>query len=122
MIVESRQQRISTGNALFLCIVVAVYSMSGLFTKQASYYDFLSLPYLCCLIGVVLVFAIYAVLWQVALKRVPLSQAYLFRSLGVVYGLALAAFVFNESITWTNMIGGLIVLVGLVILLSEGTE
>ena len=119
---ESEKQRISTSNAFFICLVVAVYSLSGVFTKQASKYDFLSLPYLGCLLGVVSVFAIYAVLWQIALKRVPLSRAYLFRSLGVIYGLALAAFVFNESISWTNLLGGLIVLFGLIILLSEGKK
>lgn len=122
MHLETEQQRISTGNAFFLCVVVAIYSMSGLFTKQASNYDFLSLPYLGCLLGVVSVFAIYAVLWQIALKRVPLSLAYLFRSLGVLYGLALAAFVFNESVSWTNLIGGIIVLFGLIILLGEGQK
>ena len=122
MMHQSEQQRISISNAFYLCVVVAIYSLSGVFTKQASNYDFLSLPYLGCLLGVVLVFAIYAVLWQIALKRVPLSRAYLFRSLGVVYGLALATFVFNESISWTNLIGGLIVLFGLIILLSEGKK
>lgn len=113
------RKNISIGNALFLCAVVAVYSMSGLFTKQASNCDFLSFPYLGCLFGVVLILAVYAVLWQIALKHVPLSQAYLFRSLGIIYGLALAAFVFKETITWTNLLGGIVVLFGLIILLSE---
>lgn len=122
MHLESEQQRLSASDAFFICVIVAIYSLSGVFTKQASEYDFLSLPYLGCLLGVVSVFAIYALLWQIALKRVPLSRAYLFRSLGVVYGLALAAFVFNESISWNNLLGGIIVLFGLIILLSEGKK
>ena len=110
---------LSVRNILFLCFAVAVYSASGFFSKMASRYDFLSCPYLLCLGGVVLVLGTYAILWQMALKEVPLNKAYLFRSLGVVYGLAIACYIFHESITWGNLIGGGIVLGGLLVLMSE---
>ena len=110
---------LSVRNILFLCFAVAIYSASGLFTKMASRYDFLSSPYLLCLGGVVLVLGTYAILWQMALKKVPLNKAYLFRSLGVVYGLAIACYIFHESITWGNLIGGGIVLGGLLVLMTE---
>lgn len=110
---------LSVRNILFLCFAVAVYSASGFFSKMASRYDFLSCPYLLCLGGVVLVLGTYAILWQMALKEVPLNKAYLFRSLGLVYGMAIAFFVFQETITWGNLLGGLIVLGGLLVLMSE---
>lgn len=113
---------LSVRDIFFLCFAVAVYSASGLFSKMASRYDFLSLPYLLCLGGVVLVLGTYAILWQIALKKVPLNKAYLFRSLGVVYGLAIACLVFHESITWGNLLGGGIVLGGLLVLMTENTE
>ena len=56
-----------------------------------------------------------------ALKEVPLNKAYLFRSLGLVYGLAIAYFVFQETITWGNLLGGGIVIGGLLVLMSEKT-
>lgn len=112
---------LSIRNILFLCFAVAVYSASGFFSKMASIHDFLSFPYLLCLGGVVLVLGTYAILWQMALKKVPLNKAYLFRSLGVVYGLAIAFFAFHESITWGNLIGGGIVLGGLFVLMTEKT-
>lgn len=112
---------LSVRNILFLCFAVAVYSVSGLFSKMASRYDFLSLPYLICLGGVILVLGTYAILWQMALKKVPLNKAYLFRSLSIVYGLAMAYFIFHETITWGNMLGGGIVLGGLLILVDEKT-
>ena len=110
---------LSVRNILFLCFAVAVYSASGFFSKMASRYDFLSCPYLLCLGGVVLVLGTYAILWQMALKEVPLNKAYLFRSLGIVYGLAIAYFVFQETITWGNLLGGGIVIGGLLVLMSE---
>ena len=112
---------LSVKNILFLNFAVAVYSASGFFSKLASRHDFLSFPYLLCLGGVVLVLGIYAILWQIALKKVPLNKAYLFRSLGLVYGLAIAYFAFHESVTWGNLLGGGIVLGGLLALLTEKT-
>ena len=112
---------LSVRNILFLCFAVAVYSASGLFTKLASGHEFLSFPYLLCLGGVVLVLGTYAILWQMALKKVPLNKAYLFRSLGVVYGLAIAYFIFHESISLENLLGGSIVLGGLLVLMGEKT-
>ena len=98
---DNKQTRsLSVKSAIFLCVVVAVYSMSGFFTKLASSYDFLTFPYIACLLGVVVVLGLYAVLWQTALKRIPLSQAYPFRSLSVVFGLGIAYFAFHENVTW----------------------
>ncbi len=112
---------LSVRNILFLCFAVAVYSASGIFTKIASKHEFLSFPYFLCLGGVVLVLGAYAILWQMALIKVPLNKAYLFRSLGVVYGLAIAYFVFHETITWGNLLGGGIVLGGLLVLMTENS-
>ena len=103
-------------NIFTICIAVAVYSASGFFTKLASAYDFLSFPYIACLSGVVVVLGLYAVLWQTALKRIALSQAYPFRSLSVVFGLGIAYFAFHENVTWQNLLGAGIVVTGLVII------
>ena len=111
--------KLTIRNVLFLTFAVAIYSSSGLFSKFASGYDFLSLPYICCLGGVVIVLGLYAVLWQMILKRVPLSVAYPFRSLGVVYGLAIAGFAFHEPVTWQNMLGGAIVILGLYVMMTD---
>ena len=116
---DRKKEGLSIANALFLSLSIAVYSSADFFSKLASGYDFLSLPYICCLGGVIIVLGIYAVLWQMALKRVPLNQAYLFRSLGVVFGLAIAYLAFHESISWQNLLGAAIVLCGLLVLLSE---
>jgi drug/metabolite transporter (DMT)-like permease len=116
---DRKNEGLSIANAIFLSLSIAVYSSADFFSKLASGYDFLSVPYIGCLGGVIIVLGIYAVLWQMALKRVPLNQAYLFRSLGVVFGLAIAYLAFHESISWQNLLGASIVLCGLLILLSE---
>lgn len=117
-IIESqRKQTIST--MLFLCFAVAIYSLSGIFTKMASGYSFLSFPYFAFLIGAIVVLGLYAVLWQMALKRVPLNQAYPYRSLSIVYGLSIAYFIFHEEISWQNLSGCVIVILGLLVLTTN---
>ena len=96
-----------------LVFAVAVYSISGFFSKLASNYSFFSTPYLAYLGGVVIVLGLYAVIWQMALKRVPLNKAYLFKSLSLVFGLCIAHYAFFEEITIQNLSGGFIVLIGL---------
>ena len=92
--------------------------MSSFFTKQAAGYGFLSLEYCLCICGVVGILGLYAVLWQFALKKIPLSKAYPFRSLSIVFGLAIANFAFQEVVTLQNCVGCIIVLVGLLIITS----
>ena len=107
---------LSYGHVLLLCLAVSIYSLSGFFSKSASFYDFFSPYYLLCLFGVVTVLGIYAVLWQIALKKVDLSTAYLFKSTGIVFGLLIAHFAFGESISLQNIAGSALVLCGLLIL------
>ena len=107
---------LSFKSIFFISFAVAVYSLSGLFSKLASSCDFLSYSYFLCLLGVIGVLGSYAILWQIALKRISLSQAYPFRSLSIVFGLAIAYFAFHEVVTWQYLIGCLIVLFGLLII------
>ena len=116
---SEKQTILSLKNILFLCITIAIYSLSDLLSKLASECDFLSDLYVVYLSGAVLVLVLYALLWQMVLKRIPLNKAYMFRSLGVVYGLGIAFLVFHENITWLNIWGSTLVLSGLLILLSE---
>lgn len=114
-----RRPKFSLSETLFLCFVVAVYSMSGIFTKLASLHIFLSSQYLYYLSGAIFVLMLYAALWQFALKKIALNHAYMFRSLGLIYGVVIAYFVFREEISWQNLLGCAVVLCGLITLMSE---
>ena len=92
---------------------IFIYTTSGVFSKLASQQDFASLLYLAFLCGSVAVLGIYAVLWQQIIKRMPVGDAYLFKGTGVIFGLALAHFVFGEAITLYNIIGAGIIIAGI---------
>lgn len=90
-----------------------VYTSSGVFSKLASLQIFLSPLYLVFLVCTIGVLGIYALLWQQIIKRMPVSDAYLFKGTAVVFGLSLAHFVFGEAITTYNCIGAAVIICGI---------
>ena len=108
-------KRLSISSIFLLIIAFVVYSSTGIFTKLASLQDFLSMEYCFFLGGVVLMLAIYAILWQIILKSTPLAQAFLFKSSTVIFALIFAFCLFGEHVTPQNLIGASIIIVGIIV-------
>lgn len=92
-----------------------IYACTAIFTKMASRNVFLSLNYILWVLGAVSIMGIYALLWQQVIKRVPLSTAYMFKGTSLIFVLLLSALLFGEVITIANIIGSLIIIVGIVL-------
>ena len=90
-----------------------IYSCTSIFTKLASQQPFLSFRYILFLTGAVIVMAIYALIWQQILKRMPVSDAYMWKGSTVIFTLLLSALLFGESITWMNALGALLIVSGI---------
>lgn len=67
------------------------------------------------LIGAIGVMGVYAILWQQVLKRIELSMAYMFKGTSIVFVMLLAYVLFGEQITWNNIVGAIIIIVGIVL-------
>lgn len=102
------------GFAKYILLLVAffIYSCSGVFSKYASMQEFLSLPYIAFISGVVFVLGVYAIMWQQIIKRMPVGDAFLFKGIGTIFGLLLAHYVFGEVITLNNCIGAAVIVAG----------
>ena len=92
-----------------------IYACTAIFTKSASQHQFLSLPYILWLVGAVGVMGVYALLWQQVIKRMPIAEAYMFKGTSLIFVLLLSALIFGEAITLTNIIGAVVIIVGIVI-------
>lgn len=92
-----------------------LYACVSIFTKYASQQEFMSWEYMIGLFGAFAVMAIYAVLWQQILKRIELSMAYMFKGTSIIFVMLLAYILFGEQITWNNIIGAIIIIVGIVL-------
>lgn len=55
-------------------------------------------------------------LWQLVLKHVALSTAYMMKSVTVIYGMLIASLVFGEHISVHNIIGCALIILGIVLL------
>ena len=90
-----------------------VYSFASVFTKWASMADVLTLPYILRIAGAVAVLGIYAILWQQIIKRMPVSDAYMFKGTSIIFILLLSHLLFGEVISVTNIIGAVLIIGGI---------
>ena len=92
-----------------------LYACVSIFTKLASRQEFMSWNFMLGVMGAIGVMGVYAVLWQQILKRVELSVAYMFKGTSIIFVMLLAYVLFGEQITWNNVLGAIIIIVGIVL-------
>ena len=73
----------------------------------------MSSGYLWGLFGAFVIMGIYALLWQQVIKRIPIGEAYLFKGSGLLWTMLICFFFFDEPITVNNIIGIIIVCLGI---------
>lgn len=113
---EKRKHRISDFAILYGGFLI--YSMASVFAKKAGIQETI----LGTLIFFVLEFlflAIYAIIWQQALKRFSLTTAMSNKGITVLISLLWSALIFKEGITLMNIIGAVLVIVGVVVVSSD---
>lgn len=107
---------------LGLHVLLMLYSCSGILSKLASGFPFLSLGFIGCYAGIIVLLGIYAVFWQQVIKRLPLTVAFANKAVTVVWGLVWGVLFFSEEITLMKLIGALIVLIGVVLYVTDSEE
>lgn len=100
---------------LALIGVNLVYACTSIFTKMASRQDILSWPYLLWIAGAIGVMGVYALLWQQIIARMPLSTAYMFKGTSLIFVLLFSILLFGEAITLSNVIGAVIIIIGIIL-------
>lgn len=99
---------------------VLLYTCGGITGKFASARQLFSLQFFI-LYGLEIVFlGIYAIIWQQVIQKIDLSIAYANRSVNLLWTMLFAVSVFHETITIGNIIGVLLVILG--ICLVNSTE
>lgn len=99
-----------------------IYALVVIFSKLASIYTFLSIGYCACLFFSIVMIGIYAISWQQIIKRMPISEAYMFKGTSIVFVLFLSAVLFGEDITLQNIIGSVIIILGIALFAKSDKE
>lgn len=110
-----KEQFLKISSILFLLITNLIYATVGIYTKLASQQEFLSWKYLLAFVGAIGVIGVYAILWQQIIRRIELSTAYMFKGTTIIFTMLFAHWLFGEQITWNNIVGAIIIIVGIVL-------
>ena len=105
-----------------LHLLLLLYACSSLFSKMASGQEFLSKKYIICYCLVFLVLMIYAVFWQIILKKIPLNVAMANKAVTVIWGIVFGILFFHETITLQNVIGAIVIIAGIIIVVTADKE
>ena len=92
-----------------------LYSLSGVCSKMAAGYDFLSPGFILFYGGIIVILGVYAIVWQQILKKMPLVTAYANKAVTVVWGVIWGIVIFHEKISAGKVISMLLVMAGIVL-------
>lgn len=109
-------------NMLLLHAGLLVFSLSGVCLKLAAQSAFLSGPNLLYYGLALALMGIYAVVWQLVLRRFPLSFAYANKGVGQLWILLWSVLIFQETVNLKTVIGVGIILVGVFLLRPDNVE
>lgn len=98
-----------------LHVMLALYSLSGVFTKMAANEPFLSKKFCLCYGATLFILAVYALGWQQIIKRMPLTAAFANKAVSLLWGCIYGIIFFKEHLSLGKIIGGLIVATGVIL-------
>lgn len=116
------EKKTRIGQIGFMQGAVIVYSFSGVFQKLASRYPMISIHFLLfygCSIGVLFV---YAILWQMILRKVPLTTAYSNRAVSMIWSMVWSVLMFKESISCNQILGAIVICYGVYKVMAVGEQ
>lgn len=106
---------------IILHIILALFSVSGIFSKLAAGEDMLSRKWVLYYGTVLLFLFIYAIAWQQIIKKMPIVTAYANKAAMVIWGIIWGYIFFGEAVTIKKIIGAIIIIAG-VYLVVTGDE
>lgn len=92
-----------------------IYACESVFVKLASQQAQFSPRYFLFLAGAVAVLGLYAIVWQQIIKRVPISEAYMFKGTSLIFVLLISVIFLGEHITVPNVIGAAMIVAGIIL-------
>mgnify|MGYP007069880546 CR=1 FL=1 len=107
---------------IILHMIILVYSISGICSKTAAGYDFLSPKWILFYGLVICILGFYAIAWQQVLKHLPLIATYANKAVTTLWGLVWGFVVFHEKITVLKVVGAAVVIAGVYLVVTGDEE
>lgn len=113
---EERTSMLTYG---LLGVSILIFSCSSLCSKLASEFDIFSWNFILYYGMSILALGIYAVIWQMVLKRLPLSVAYSGKPISMLLSMTYGVILFHEPLTWNMILGAAVILFGIRMVMTE---
>ncbi len=107
---------------IFLHLILLLNSFAGICSKTAAGKPFFSFEWILLYGLLIMIMAVYAVLWQQALRKLPLNVAYANKAISVIWGMLWGALLFREVISVNNIIGAVVVIAGVILMVTGGEK
>lgn len=108
-------------NYIQLHLNILLFSFTGIFSKMASVqynkYGLRSWVLYLLLFLMLANCGVYAIAWQKVIKKFPLTTAYANKSVYMIWSQFWAVLIFKENLSVQNIIGMLVVLIGVLVVL-----
>ena len=102
-----------------LHLLLFLYSIETVCAKLASQQEMFSFKFFLFYGLVLFILFFYALAWQRILKNMPLTVAYANKGITIVWGIIWGAVLFREAITLKTIIGGVIILIGIYLVVTN---
>lgn len=109
-------------NYLILHLLFIIYACNTVLGRMAAPYTWDDWHRYTYLGGVLFLLGIYAIGWQIILKKFTLGVAYANRSMVVIWGILLAWLCLDEPLSWTLLLGAGFIVSGILLVSSEEKE
>ncbi|MGN0334202.1 MAG: EamA family transporter [Lachnospiraceae bacterium] len=104
---------------MFLHLLLFMYSLESVCSKMAAQQELFSFKFFLFYGLVLFLLFFYALAWQRVLKYLPLTVAYANKGITIVWGVIWGAILFHETITLKTIIGGIIILAGIYMVVTN---
>lgn len=98
--------------------IIFLYSIAIISSKLASGYPFLSREFIFYYAVLNIMSAIYAIVWQQVIKRIPLNTAYATKSMGILWGILWGRLLFMEKVTPLMIVGSVTIFAGILLVVN----
>lgn len=107
-------------NFIYLQLIFFIYSFLGILSKKASQYNVFSQEFVKFYAAELFIIFIYAFLWQQIIKKIDIVVAYSSKGIVTIWMLIWSVIFFNESIKLNNVIGAIIIILGIGMVSKDG--
>lgn len=106
-------------NLLLLLLGYLIYSFIGVVSKSSHLHSLFNFKTLLSYGIVLILLGLYAIIWQISIKKIPLYMAYMGKSICLILTLIWSNIFFLEEIKINNIIGATLTITGILLMFSQ---